>query len=183
VKTLLKVRSLPAAPVPAARQLSKLLRHLDRVRSTTARLAGPRPGLRAQSRTAGLPIFFRRLPPKNAPTTLVAALDVTVTGMGARLLRSWILSTPDRRNAIEDVSTRSLILCSKTVVRGEIRKELRWHSGSRALTSRIHSRPGRPRELVALRKSLAAASRAAKFCHTPAPAGDSAYASPSARRN
>src|SRR4029077_18479680 len=38
---------------------------------------------------------------KNVPTTLVAAVDVTVTGMGARLLRSWILRPLIDRASIE----------------------------------------------------------------------------------
>ena len=37
------------------------------------------------------PIFSEETARSSGPTTLLAALDVTVTGMGARLLRSWLL--------------------------------------------------------------------------------------------
>src|SRR6202011_2115799 len=38
---------------------------------------------------------------RSGPTTLLAALDATVAGMGARLLRSWILRPLIYREAIE----------------------------------------------------------------------------------
>jgi len=46
------------------------------------------------------PIFTEEAT-RSGPTTLLAALDVTVTGMAARLLRSWILRPLIDRDAIE----------------------------------------------------------------------------------
>jgi DNA mismatch repair protein MutS len=110
---------------------------------------------------------------KNAPTTLVAALDVTVTGMGARLLRSWILRPLIDRDAIEERLDAVAHFVQQTVVRGEIRKELRGIQDLERLTSRITLGQAGPRELVALRKSLAQLPVLRNFV-TPAPAGGSA---------
>jgi DNA mismatch repair protein MutS len=88
------------------------------------------------------------------PTTLIAALDVTVTGMGARLLRSWLLRPLIDRDAIEARLTAVAQLVQQTVVRGEIRKELRGILDLERLTSRIALGLATPRELVALRRSL-----------------------------
>ena len=90
----------------------------------------------------------------SGPTTLVAALDSTVTGMGARLLRSWILRPLINRDAIEERLSAVGHLLQQTVVRGEIRKELRGIHDLERLTSRITLGLASPRELVALRKSL-----------------------------
>jgi DNA mismatch repair protein MutS len=89
------------------------------------------------------------------PTTLIAALDSTVTGMGARLLRSWILRPLIDQDAIEGRLGAVAHLLQQTVVRGEIRKELRGIQDLERLTSRITLGLATPRELLALRKSLA----------------------------
>jgi len=91
----------------------------------------------------------------SGPTTLITALDSTVTGMGARLLRSWILRPLIDRDAIEVRLDAVAHLLKQTVVRGEIRKELRGIQDLERLTSRITLGLATPRELVALRKSLA----------------------------
>src|SRR6266403_3473088 len=109
----------------------------------------------------------------NVPTTLVAALDVTVTGMGARLLRSWILRPLIDRQAIEARLDAVAHFVQQTVVRGEIRKELRGIQDLERLTGRITLGHAGPRELVALRKSLAQLPVLKNFV-TPPPAGGSA---------
>ena len=110
---------------------------------------------------------------KNAPTTLVAALDVTVTGMGARLLRSWILRPLIDRAAVEQRLEAVGHFVQQTVVRGEIRKELRGIQDLERLTSRITLGQAGPRELITLRKSLAQLPVLRNFV-TPPPAGGSA---------
>jgi DNA mismatch repair protein MutS len=110
---------------------------------------------------------------KNAPTTLVATLDVTVTGMGARLLRSWILRPLIDRNVIDERLDAVGHFVQQTVVRGEIRKELRGIQDLERLTSRITLGLAGPRELLALRKSLAQVPVLRNFV-TPAPTGGSA---------
>src|SRR5581483_5312974 len=109
---------------------------------------------------------------KSGPTTLLACLDATVTGMGARLLRSWILRPLLDREAIEARLNAVAHLLQQTVVRGEIRKELRGIHDLVRLTSRITLGLATPRELLALRKSLAQLPVLRNFL-TPPPAGGS----------
>jgi DNA mismatch repair protein MutS len=75
--------------------------------------------------------------------------------MGARLMRSWILRPLIDLEAIEARLGAVAHLLQQTVVRGEIRKELRGIQDLERLTSRITLGQALPRELVALRKSLA----------------------------
>lgn len=109
---------------------------------------------------------------RSGPTTLVAALDATVTGMGARLLRAWILRPLLDRDGIEARLESVAHLVQQTVVRGEIRKELRSIQDLERLTSRITLGLASPRELVALRKSLAQLPVLKNFL-TPPPVGGS----------
>ncbi|HXM96598.1 MAG TPA: DNA mismatch repair protein MutS [Candidatus Dormibacteraeota bacterium] len=109
---------------------------------------------------------------RSGPTTLISALDATVTGMGARLLRSWILRPLLDREAIGARLEAVAHLLQQTVVRGEIRKELKGILDLERLTSRISLGLAAPRELVALRKSLAQLPVLKNFL-TPPPAGGS----------
>jgi len=118
------------------------------------------------------PIFTEETS-RSGPVTLVAALDATVTGMGARLLRSWILRPLLDRDAIEARLESVAHLLQQTVVRGEIRKELRGIQDLERLTSRITLGLASPRELVALRKSLVQLPVLKNFL-TPPPVGGSA---------
>jgi len=91
---------------------------------------------------------------RGSPTTLLAALDETVTGMGARLLRAWMLRpeiTAEEIQARLDAVSR---LKSHTVLREELRKTLQGILDLERLTSRITLGIATPRELVALRQSL-----------------------------
>jgi DNA mismatch repair protein MutS len=148
------------------------LRHLDRVRFYEQHDSLVLDPVSVRNLELLTPIFSDDSG-KNAPTTLVAALDVTVTGMGARLLRSWILRPLIERSAIEERLDAVAHFVQQTVVRGEIRKELRGIQDLERLTSRITLGQAGPRELVALRKSLAQLPVLRNFI-TPAPAGGSA---------
>jgi DNA mismatch repair protein MutS len=148
------------------------LRHLDRVRFYEQHDSLVLDPVSVRNLELLTPIFSDDSG-KNAPTTLVAALDVTVTGMGARLLRSWILRPLIERNAIEERLDAVAHFVQQTVVRGEIRKELRGIQDLERLTSRITLGQAGPRELVALRKSLAQLPVLRNFV-MPAPAGGSA---------
>jgi len=87
--------------------------------------------------------FLRRRPVAvSGPTTLIAALDATVTGMGARLLRSWAVRPLIEREAIEARLGAVAHLVQQTVVRGELRKELKGIQDLERLTSRNHPGPG-----------------------------------------
>jgi DNA mismatch repair protein MutS len=147
------------------------LRHLDRVRYYEQHDALVLDSVSVRNLELLTPIFSDESG-KNTPTTLVAALDLTVTGMGARLLRSWILRPLINRSAIDERLDAVGHFVQQTVVRGEIRKELRGIQDLERLTSRITLGQAGPRELVALRKSLAQLPVLKNFV-TPPPAGGS----------
>jgi DNA mismatch repair protein MutS len=146
------------------------LRHLDHIRyyeQHDALLLDP---VSVRNLELLSPIFSED-PKVSGPTTLVAALDSTVTGMGARLLRAWILKPLIDRDAIEERLAAVGHLLQQTVVRGEIRKELRGIQDLERLTSRITLGLATPREMVALRKSLAQLPILKNFVTPPASGG------------
>src|ERR1700678_4154408 len=90
----------------------------------------------------------------DASATLLKAIDETATGMGARLLRGWILrpeislaEIEDRLNAVGDLKSR-------TVEREEIHRTLEGILDLERLTSLITLGVATPRDLLALRQSL-----------------------------
>jgi DNA mismatch repair protein MutS len=147
------------------------LRHLDRVRYYEQRNTLVLDSVSVRNLELVNPIFTEETG-RTGPATLIAALDATVTGMGARLLRSWILRPLIDRAAIETRLGAVAHLVQQTVVRGEIRKELRGILDLERLTSRITLGLATPRELVALRRSLAQLPTLKNFL-TPPPAGGS----------
>ncbi len=92
---------------------------------------------------------------RGAATTLLAAMDETATGMGARLLRSWVVRPEISADEIEARLDAVAQLKTHTVLREEIRKVLQGILDLERLTSRITLGIAAPRELVALRQSLA----------------------------
>ena len=129
------------------------LRHLDRIRFYEQRDALVLDPVSVRNLELVAPIFTEES--KSAgPATLIAALDSTVTGMGARMLRAWMLRPLIDLDAIEARLGAVAHLLQQTVVRGEIRKELRGIQDLERLTSRITLGLANPRELLALRKSL-----------------------------
>ena len=143
------------ATAPAIDEAASLdaLRHLDRIRYYEQHDSLVLDPVSVRNLELINPIFSEETG-RTGPTTLIAALDVTVTGMGARLLRSWILRPLIEREAIEARLNAVAHLVQQTVVRGEIRKELRGILDLERLTSRITLGLATPRELVALRRSL-----------------------------
>src|SRR6266436_3748641 len=149
------------------------LRHLDRIRFYEQNDALVLDPVSVRNLELISPIFTEES--KSAgPTTLIAALDATVTGMAARLLRSWILRPLLDRDAIELRLGAVAHLLQQTVVRGEIRKELRGIVDLERLTSRITLGLATPRELLALRKSLTQVPVLKNFVMPP-PAGGSDF--------
>src|SRR5436305_5669931 len=143
-----EAREKPDAPCVEA------LAHLDRVRYYEHHDSLVLDPVSVRNLELLMPIFSEESGRSPGLTTLIAALDVTVTGMGARLLRSWLLRPLIDRDAIEARLAAVTHLVQQTVVRGEIRKELRGILDLERLTSRITLGLAAPRELVALRKSL-----------------------------
>jgi len=147
------------------------LGHLDRVRYYQQHDALVLDPVSVRNLELVNPIFTEESS-RSGPTTLIAALDATVTGMAARLLRSWILRPLIDRDAIEARLGAVAHLLQQTVVRGEIRKELRGIVDLERLTSRITLGLATPRELLALRKSLTQVPVLKNFVMPP-PAGGS----------
>jgi len=147
------------------------LGHLDRVRYYQQHDALVLDPVSVRNLELVNPIFTEESS-RGGPTTLLAALDATVTGMAARLLRSWILRPLIERDAIEARLGAVAHLLQQTVVRGEIRKELRGILDLERLTSRITLGLAGPRELLALRKSLVQVPVLKNFVMPP-PAGGS----------
>jgi DNA mismatch repair protein MutS len=147
------------------------LRHLDGVRYYEQQNALVLDPVSVRNLELINPIFTEESG-RVGPTTLIAALDVTVTGMGARLLRSWMMRPLIDPVAIDARLTAVAQLVQQTMVRGEIRKELKGILDLERITSRITLGLATPRELVALRKSLARIPLLKNFL-IPPPAGGS----------
>jgi DNA mismatch repair protein MutS len=161
-----------AAAAPAIDEASSLeaLRHLDRIRYYEQHDALVLDPVSVRNLELINPIFSEEAG-RSGPNTLLAALDSTVTGMGARLLRSWILRPLIDREPIEARLGAVAHLVQQTVVRGEIRKELRGILDLERLTSRITLGLATPRELVALRRSLAQLPTLKNFLTAPPKGG------------
>ncbi len=90
----------------------------------------------------------------DASATLLSALDETATGMGARLLRRWIvrpeISLPEIEARLDAVAD----LKSRTVARDELYATLGEILDLERLTSRITLAIATPRDLLALKSSL-----------------------------
>jgi DNA mismatch repair protein MutS len=90
----------------------------------------------------------------DASATLISAIDETATGMGARLLRSWLLRPEISLAEIEARLDAVGALKSQTVAREEIHKELGGILDLERLASRVTLGIANPRDLLALRGSL-----------------------------
>jgi DNA mismatch repair protein MutS len=91
----------------------------------------------------------------DASATLLRAIDETATGMGARLLRAWMLRPEISLAEIEARLDAVQELKAATVAREEIHKYLQGVLDLERLTSRITLGLATPRDLLALRSSLA----------------------------
>ena len=90
----------------------------------------------------------------DASATLLKAIDDTATGMGARLLRGWILRPEIALEAIEARLDAVAELRAQTVAREEIHRTLEGILDLERLTSRVTLGVATPRDLLALRGSL-----------------------------
>ncbi len=87
--------------------------------------------------------------------SLFGAIDQTVTVMGARLLRAWILRPELSRPEIEARLDAVAEFKSQTMLREELRQNLRGVQDLERLASRATLGVATPRDLVALRQSVA----------------------------
>ena len=102
--------------------------------------------------------------------SLLDELDRTVTPMGGRLLRGWLLRPLTALEAIRDRLDAVEELAVKTTERGKLRETLKSILDMERLISRIALSTASPRDLVALGRSLAAVPRLALMlteCRAP----------------
>ena len=91
--------------------------------------------------------------------SLLDEIDRTVTPMGGRLLRAWLLRPLTALEAIRDRLDAVEELAVKTTERGKLRETLKSILDLERLISRIALSTASPRDLVALGRSLAAIPR------------------------
>ena len=92
--------------------------------------------------------------PSGRGASLLAVIDATVTGMGARLLRSWMLRPSVRRGEIEARLAAVEDLHRSQMRRDRTRALLKEVSDLERLVGRINMGTATPRDLCALRRSL-----------------------------
>lgn len=86
--------------------------------------------------------------------TLLGAIDLTVTAMGGRLLRRWILQPLKEIEVIRRRQSAIAELRGSTILRGDIRDLLKRFSDLERISSRIASGRASPRDLLALKESI-----------------------------
>jgi DNA mismatch repair protein MutS len=86
--------------------------------------------------------------------SLLDVIDETVTGMGARLLRSWLLRPSMRRGEVEARQAAVEDLFSSQLKRDRLRSLLKEVSDLERLIGRINLGSATPRDLNAIRRSL-----------------------------
>lgn len=129
------------------------LGHLDRVRFYEQADALALDAVTVRNLELVAPIFFEDGARGTSPT-LLSALDETVTGMGARLLRQWILRPQANREEIEARLDAVQEMKSHTVLREEIRHNLAGVQDLERLAGRVTLGVASPRDLMGLRQSL-----------------------------
>jgi DNA mismatch repair protein MutS len=102
--------------------------------------------------------------------SLLHEIDRTITAMGSRLLRAWLLrplvaieAIRDRLDAVEEMAFR-------TTDRGKLRETLKTVQDLERLTARVALSTAGPRDLVGLRQSLTAVPRVSALlaeCQAP----------------
>ena len=86
--------------------------------------------------------------------TLLSVIDETVTGMGGRLLRMWLLRPAIKRGEVEARLAAVQDLVSSQIVRDKIRSLLKDVSDLERLIGRISLGSATPRDLNAILRSL-----------------------------
>jgi DNA mismatch repair protein MutS len=129
------------------------LGHLDRVRFYEQADALVLDTVTVRNLELVAPIFYED-GVRGAAPTLLSALDETVTGMGARLLRHWILRPQIDREEIQARLDAVQELKNHTVLREEIRHNLTGVQDLERLAGRVTLGVASPRDLVGLRQSL-----------------------------
>ncbi len=90
---------------------------------------------------------------KSNKRTVLGILDETVTGMGARLLRSWILRPSVKRSEIQ-TRLSAVTELTDSIFRDKIRHLLKEVADLERLIGRLNLGTALPRDLLALNRSL-----------------------------
>ena len=90
----------------------------------------------------------------NRGSSLLVVIDETVTGMGGRLLRSWLLRPSVRRGEIEARLAAVEELNASQMKRDRLRASLKEVADLERLTGRLNMSSASPRDLNALLRSL-----------------------------
>ncbi len=100
-----------------------------------------------------LEIVESRIDEKRNKRTLFGIIDETITGMGARLLRSWLLRPSIKRS---EINTRQSAVSELTqsMLRDQIRFLLKEVADLERLVGRLNLGTASPRDLLALNRSL-----------------------------
>ncbi len=116
-----------------------------------------------------LPIVTRRnlellqtLRGEDSPT-LFSLMDSCMTGMGSRMLKSWL--TEPRRERTQAQQRLDAIATLRDKLWQPLREQLRGSSDVERITARIALRQVRPRELVGLRYALEKSAQLAPMVH------------------
>lgn len=88
-----------------------------------------------------------------AKRTLLNVIDATVTGMGSRLLKSWVLRPSIKRSEIQ-TRLSSVSELTDSILRDKIRFLLKEVSDLERLVGRLNLGTASPRDLLALNRSL-----------------------------
>jgi DNA mismatch repair protein MutS len=88
--------------------------------------------------------------------SLLGVLDQTVTPMGARLLRQWVTQPLLDRPVIQGRLDRVAAFCAAGLQRAEVRAALKPLADLERITNRVVGNTSQPRDLVAMRSTLAA---------------------------
>jgi DNA mismatch repair protein MutS len=96
----------------------------------------------------------RTLREGNRDGSLLAALDRTVTLMGARLLQEWLLAPLNDRDRIGRRLDAVAELKDETVLRQDVRELLREGYDLQRLTARVSTGRASPRDLAAIARTL-----------------------------
>jgi len=129
------------------------LGHMDRVRYYEQADALVLDTVTVRNLELVAPIFSEGVGRGSSPT-LLSALDETTTGMGARLLRQWILRPQVNRQEIAARLDAVEELKTHTVLREEIRHNLAGVQDLERLAGRVTLGVASPRDLTGLRQSL-----------------------------
>jgi len=93
---------------------------------------------------------------EKSKNTLLGVIDETVTGMGSRLLRNWLMRPSLKRSEIQ-TRLAAVTELADTILREKLRFLMKEVSDLERLIGRLNYGTALPRDLIALRRSIAQA--------------------------